>query len=105
MVQLHNELLLLLMLVTLLLPSEQLMVCALKFLLPVLVVGVLKTPAADPVMDPSLTFYYLSLATAVAALIWNTYTDVDRESSFLWTLAGKCALAYNAFMVLFFLAT
>ena len=81
-VQVHKELLLLLMLVTLLLPSEQLMVCALKFMLPVLLIGVLKTPAADPVMDPSLTFYYLTLAAAVAALFWNNYTDGDHEASF-----------------------
>lgn len=105
LVQIHKDLLLLLIIAMIPFRHFRLTMCGLIFLLPVLILGILGAPVSDPKWSQPTAVYYLIIGGAATALIWNSYDgNEEGEPAWFWKTVSSLAMAYNGFMLFFMLA-
>jgi hypothetical protein len=95
-IQVHKDLLLLIMLITLIYPNRWLVFNGFKFILPVLLLPVLKK--AGPVLGLPQLCFYVALACSVAALVWNNRPSGENAR---WVVYVNDLL--NSFALFYFL--
>jgi hypothetical protein len=102
LLQVHKDIFLVILVMALACSNTWFIANSLKFIFPLLLIGNWRVPA-DPVLDLSPAFYYVALAVAVAALIWNDLL-ADASGTFwrrvLAHFLSLMALFYNGVLLL-----